>query len=132
MEGDWKKLKIVSMEKARVAPQRLSYPPTIGVEAKEYFSKSRNRYGFASNVFGDITEARKFVETLYEAGAVKVVVTGIYNEPWRIRQEGDIYADTLLVTIRPANQEKIIEIIKSKQPDELDWVGQNTLRLWWD
>ncbi len=122
----YKPIEMISMEKARKLGD--DHSPDIGVEAREYLNKNKNRYGpFATNYF-DKEQAKKFIEALYSAGAKKVIVTRILAEKERIRDEGDVYADTLCV-INPT-KDALIEVAKMR-PEEIEKQGDH-IRLWWD
>jgi len=63
--------------------------------AKDWILRNNNPYCFASNYWGEKTQLLEFVEQLLTLGAT-VEVGDIYNEPWRIKEEGGEYAETLL------------------------------------
>ena len=70
-------------------------------EALAWLESNPNPYALAGNRFTSTEDALIFVERLYEYGAVEVLVTGIYDEDWRIEAEGGPYADTLIVRLPP-------------------------------
>jgi hypothetical protein len=98
-----------------------------GVEASEYFAKTKNDSPFASNRFSD-KEAKAAAQQLVDAGG-KVFVSGIMAEPDRIESEGDVYADTFIVTGRG---KKLSIAFTKLRPDEFDEVAPDVYRLWWD
>ena len=78
-------------------------------------------------------DAVAYIKDLLVHGASRAVVTGLHNERWRIEEEGDIYADTLLVEVDPKNADKFEKWVEMspQRPDEFDKDG-NFYRLWWD
>jgi hypothetical protein len=106
------------------------------MEALKWLTENKNKSAFASNCFGNTKSAIDFVKKLYKAGAAKVEVDGLFDEDWRIKEEGGPYADVLLVHL-PKNKSKRLELVPvvySFRPDELDgdWNGSDPIRLWWD
>jgi hypothetical protein len=107
-------------------------------EALAWLESNPNPYALAGNRFYSTKDAIAFVNMLYEAGAVEVLVTNIYDEDWRIQAEGGPYADTLIVRL-PQDTEKrkkLFEIsndeaVREGFSPERD-IGQETLMLWWD
>ena len=107
-------------------------------EALAWLASNPNPYALAGNRFYSTEDAIAFVEMLYEAGAVEVLVTNIYDEDWRIEAEGGPYADTLILRL-PQDSEKrkrLFEIsndeaVREGFSPERD-TGQETLLLWWD
>ncbi|NJN95587.1 MAG: hypothetical protein HC875_16490 [Anaerolineales bacterium] len=78
------------------------------------------------------------MEQLYQVGAVKVYVAGLYEEEWRIAQNGGPYADTLIVDL-PADSQKRRDLFRiSNEESEKEGFepetdgGQNELWFWWD
>ena len=80
-------------------------------EALEWLKNNNNPSALASDRFGENENAVQFVETLYELGALKVSVIGIFDEPERIEDEGGPYATHLIVDL-PDDIEKRNKIIK--------------------
>ena len=74
-------------------------------EALAWLESNPNPYALAGNRFHSTEDAIAFVEMLYEAGAVEVLVTNIYDEDWRIEAEGGPYADSLIIHL-PQDSEK--------------------------
>jgi hypothetical protein len=107
-------------------------------EAKAWLESNSNPYAFAGNRFASTQEALSFVELLYEHGAVEVLVTGIYDEDWRIESEGGPYADTLIIRLPsdPRIRDGLFELANEEMsqegfdPENDD--GQEELWLWWD
>lgn len=119
-----------------VSIQNLDPEPRF--EARAWLESNPNPYAFAGNRFASTEEALAFVNTLYEAGALKVYVTGIYDEKWRIDAEGGPYADTLIVRL-PSDTEsrKILFEISNEEAVSEGFLpekdtGQEELLLWWD
>lgn len=112
------------------------------LEARQWLTQNNNPYPFAGNRFGPAAQALRFVEQLYDAGAVKVQVASVYAEDWRIAQEGGPYADMLVVTLPTdaAQRHALFQMYKAELEQELGpeaaaqaWdAGQPTLRFWWD
>lgn len=107
-------------------------------EARAWLRSNPILYAFAGNRFDSTAEALVFVGRLYDAGALEVWVTNIYDEAWRIEAEGGPYADTLIVRL-PEDQgarQSLFEIanreaqLEGFAPD-VDQ-GQDLLLLWWD
>lgn len=103
-----------------------------------WLESNHNPYAFASNHFGKKENALKFIRNLYKQGCIKVYVTGIYDEDWRIKEEGGPYADTLVVILPDDKQKrKTIFTIHAKEAisegfsPEKD-TGQKELLFWWD
>ena len=114
------------------------------LEAVNWLTNNKNISPLASNFFGDKKSALNFVKALYKAGAKSVQIGNLYDEDWRIKKEGDAYADALLITF-PKNLVKRINIlgaIMKCHPDEImdtnkasnavDWATVTTVSLWWD
>lgn len=107
-------------------------------EAKTWLEANPHPYALAGNRFASTKEAIAFVELLYEHGAVEVLVTGIYDEDWRIESEGGPYADTLIIRLPsdPSLREGIFDLVNEEARKEgfvaeRD-IGQEELLLWWD
>jgi len=107
-------------------------------EARAWLKTNQNKYALASNRFGDVKNARAFVERLYKLGATRVEVSNVYSEPERIAEEGGPYADTLVVTL-PTNKvvrKKLFALcsVESKKETGEPCVdnGEDTLTFWWD
>ncbi|WP_312471348.1 hypothetical protein [Neobacillus sp.] len=79
-------------------------------EALEWLKSNNNPSALASDRFGETANSIKFVEKLYELGALKVNVIDILDEPERIEDEGGPYATSLIVDL-PQDQEKRNRII---------------------
>jgi hypothetical protein len=112
--------------------------PGLRIEAVAWLTSNENPYSFASNRFSSTDEAILFVEKLYARGAVQVLVTGIYDEAWRIEAEGGPYADTLII-ILPEEKGARLDLFEIANDEakregfasEKD-TGQEELMLWWD
>ena len=105
------------------------------VEAREWFKGKLSIYPFASNHFCGTRGqgAQRHIKALYAAGALKVEVGEIQEEPWRIEEDGGPYAATLYITLPmdAAARLAVETVAKSEKPDEYDVTG-NELRVWWD
>jgi hypothetical protein len=95
-------------------------------------------YALAGSRFASTEEAIAFVALLYEHGAVEVLVTGIYDEDWRIESEGGPYADTPIIRLPsdPSLREGLFDLANEEARKE-GFVterdtGQEELLLWWD
>lgn len=115
------------MEEAR----KLNKPfiTDVGVEASEYFSKTKNESAFASNRFGATKTAAKWAEKIKELGCEKLLVTGLFAEADRQKSEGDVYADTFFI-FKPS--EACMEYLKKCRKDEFDEEAPGIFRIWWD
>jgi hypothetical protein len=110
-------------------------------EALQWLKNNKNSHAFAGNRFGETKNAIEFVEKLYKAGAEEVRVTGIFDEPERIEEEGGAYADTLIVKL-PDEKNKRLEIFKIyryelnnydfNSGEDIDDEGQELIEFWWD
>lgn len=108
-------------------------------EARAWIANNPNAIGapFAGNRFMR-QEALAFVDNLYALGAVRVDVTNIFSETWRIEQEGGPYADTLIVRLPDAaTQRAAIFAVAAREASQEGLErpvdsGQDELTLWWD
>ncbi len=112
-------------------------------EAIEWLTNNKNISALATNRFGETSNAIKFVEELYEAGAVSVKVIDIYDEPERIAAEGGAYASAVIVELpeQIEKREKIkaiyIKEIQTYQMNEGDEESveneyEGVISFWWD
>lgn len=92
-------------------------------EAKEWLKENRNKYALAGNRFAGTKDAIKFVDKLYELGAVKVVISkdSIYDEKERVKKEGGPYADAIVVTL--PNSKFLIQSMVLKKRSLLSEMG---------
>jgi hypothetical protein len=104
----------------------------IYFDALKWLRTNPNKHPFASNRFATKAAAIQAVKKIYAAGANAVSVAQIYDEPWRIEEEGGPYAATLIVTVKPQYQEGVKRVILSLAPNEFNRVGPETFRVWWD
>jgi len=95
-------------------------------------------------VFGRTANAIKAVRRLYAAGAKRVEVDVMYDEPWRIEEEGGPYADGIDVTFPKEKSKEILRVIRSLRPSgwheddydsyereiEADLAPSQTIHLW--
>jgi hypothetical protein len=93
---------------------------------------------FASNRFHGTENAIRFVEGLYAAGAVRVIVNqdNVVDEGG-----GDLYADALVVLLPqdPAARSRVVTICKQESDREegevssdAEWQTGDCVFLWWD
>jgi hypothetical protein len=111
-------------------------------EAKEWLKENKNKYALAGNRFAGTEDAIKFVEKLYELGAVKVVISkdSIYDEKERVEKESGPYADAIVVTLPNSESERaaLFNVFKNEansQGMEFDPstdVRNNKAFIWWD
>ncbi|TGE86017.1 hypothetical protein C7Y70_00525 [Pseudoalteromonas sp. KS88] len=111
-------------------------------EAKEWLKENRNKYALAGNRFAGTKDAIKFVDKLYELGAVKVVISkdSIYDEKERVKKEGGPYADAIVVTLPNSESERValFKVFKNEansQGMEFDPstdVRNGKVFVWWD
>src|SRR4051794_3459712 len=89
-------------------------------EALEWLKTNKNPSALASDRFGEIANASKFVESLYELGALKVNVIGILDEPERIEEEGGPYATALIIELPKDNEkrDKLIKFYKKEMEEQ--------------
>ena len=89
-------------------------------EALEWLKNNNNPSALATDRFGETIHAIKFVEKLYELGAIKVSVIGILDEPERVEEEGGAYASSLIVELPKdaENHNKIMEFYKKEMEEQ--------------
>lgn len=99
-------------------------------EAKAWLSNNKNKQCFAGNEFESTEKALEFVNEIYSLGAVEIFISQILDEPWRIKEEGGPYADTLIIKLPTDSQQRkrIFDFIGSNIQDN----GQESITLWWD
>ena len=103
-----------------------------GIEARDWLTSNSHPYALASNRFETTIDALEFVEELYRAGALAVLVKDIRQEA-----EGG-YTDTLFVQLPDDKsvREKIFAITNLEARREgfspETETGQIELTLWWD
>ncbi|MGD9645913.1 MAG: hypothetical protein AB7U73_09380 [Pirellulales bacterium] len=105
-----------------------------GPEAASWLRASENESALASNRFYETTEALKFVEQLYRAGARRVIVP----RPAIVDDGVETYADSLVVSLPsdPARRQRVWELCVA----ELRGAGvrppatptEDDILLWWD
>lgn len=102
-------------------------------EAREWLKNTLETTPLAGNRFKDKEEARRFVEDLYFAGAVRVEVEDV-DEP----RPGYRYASTLTVIMPNLKElrDEIFTIYNEESEKETGRTesdsGQSTLTFWWD
>ena len=111
-----------------------------GPEALEWLRTAPNGDddALASNRFGGTENAIRFVESLYAAGAVNVIINqeNIVDEGG-----GELYADALVVLLpqTPAAYYRVVKICKQELDREqgavssdTEWENLEFVSLWWD
>jgi hypothetical protein len=106
-------------------------------EARAWLQASTNPSALATNRFGRTSEALKFVEQLYAAGASCVIVDHIETLP---HDNGERYADELIVVFpHDARRNDLYDLIENAGlPDTVDDQehvidqGRGSAKLWWD
>jgi hypothetical protein len=108
-------------------------------EARTWLMQNGSKHCFAGNRFYDRQEALDFVNRLYDLGALLVMVDNILDEPYRLREQGGPYADTLEVYLPPEAKGRndlrsVFEHELSElQGLDLDKYQQTDLLVfWWD
>ncbi len=105
-------------------------------EAREWIRNSGRAGPLASNRFEGKEDALAFVNALYEAGAVKVVVDAIMDDELEMA-EGGPYADALIVRM-PTDVRKRLRLMSIASTESLKRgepvadVGLETMYFWWD
>lgn len=106
-------------------------------EAREWLVSNGQPAALASNRFNSTRDALAFVDALYKAGAIKVVIYNINSDETEMVQGGP-YADALVVRLPddPGRRQRLFEIANPEFeregfPREVD-IGQEALYLWWD
>jgi hypothetical protein len=123
-------------------------PPTVELRWEDYkgpvalewlrTAPNGDDNAFASNRFQGTEEAIWFVETLYAAGAVRVIINqdNIVDEG-----RGDLYADALVLLLPqdPAAYSQVVKICKQESDREegsvssdAEWENLGCVFLWWD
>ena len=108
------------------------------LEARTWLKSNKNPSALATNRFNDTKTALEFVEQLYQAGAVEVIVDNILDEEQRIQEEGGPSADSLIVSLPTDVQKraKLFEIFNQESKHEgfenHEDDGQESVMLWWD
>lgn len=109
-------------------------------EAIQWVKKNKNSSCFASNYFYDNKQALIFFKGIYKSGATLIEITNIYDEDWRITEEGGPYADRITIYL-PKSAKKSLDIllylIKIRNNngigDDLYFNRKNnTISIWWD
>jgi hypothetical protein len=108
-------------------------------EARTWLMQNGSDHCFAGNRFYDRQEALDFVNRLYALGALLVMVDNILDEPYRLREQGGPYADTLEVYLPPEAKARadLREVFEHELSDlqglDLDKYQQPDLLIfWWD
>jgi hypothetical protein len=111
-----------------------------GPEALAWLKSNKNESALASNRFMETENAVKFVEALYAAGAVKVIVPtdAIISDEDIVLDEGGPYADALVVTLpdEPGARRAVLRICRAELRregfDSSDVAEAEQVYLWWD
>jgi hypothetical protein len=108
-------------------------------EAREWLTQNPNPHAFAGNRFVDSREALIFVNLLYQLDAMNVWIDNIYDEAYRIEEQGGPYADTFIVELPQdsAARAKLYELheheLSDRQGLDLDpYIEEDALIFWWD
>ena len=115
-------------------------------EALSWLLSNKNETALATNRFGGTANAIKAVRRPYAAGATRVEVDVMYDELWRIEEEGGPYADAIDVTFTKEKSKEILQVIRSLRPSgwheadynsyereiEGDPAPSQTIHLWWE
>jgi hypothetical protein len=107
-------------------------------EAVAWLASNPNPHPFASNRFASAGDALSLVETLYDSGAVEVLITGVYEEDWRIEAEGGPYAATLILRlpVEAGARRRLFDLANEEAEQggfsRVRDTGQDELLLWWD
>jgi hypothetical protein len=112
-----------------------------GPEALRWLKDNRNESALASNRFGPTENAVRFVQSLYNAGALRVVVprANITDDEDTLKWEGGPYADAVVVELPKdsTRREKVWSIcareIRREGFDPEDGADdEGKVFLWWD
>ncbi|SRR5258708_2181738 len=109
-------------------------------EAKNWLKNNKNSSPLASNRFISKKDVLEFIENLYSQGALKVLVTNILAEDWRLQQEGGEYSNSLLIILpKPEEADKrrsLFEIFNQENKREgfanIKDNNEISIELWWD
>ncbi len=107
---------------------------TKGPEARVWLKKNEGESALASNRFGETANALKFVDKLYDAGAVNVIVP----EACITADEVEVYADGLLVTLptEPEKRDRVWQLCREELTREGEDASgdpdEDMVFLWWD
>ena len=134
--GSWSPLAWLTMAPATNADERHLAMLDQQPEAREWIRTNGREGPLASNRFEGKEDGLAFVNALYEAGAVKVVVDSIIDDKIEM-DEGGPYADALIVRLPAdaASRKRLLSIVDSeakKQGEPVADVGLQTLYFWWD
>jgi hypothetical protein len=113
---------------------RLPAEAAEGPEALAWLRKNDNESALASNRFLETSNAIRFVQELYRAGAERVVVPAD-----SITDDGvEVYADALVVTLPsdPQKRQRVWKLcareIERSGEDPGDGTEEKHVFLWWD
>lgn len=104
-------------------------------EARHWLLTNRNTSAFATNKFQGTANAIAFVDRLYAAGAIDVLIDNILDE--HAAQEGGAYADTLIIHFAAdtPSHERLLTICEHAIEGEADGRVDDAageIRIWWD
>lgn len=102
----------------------------VSIPYKDFFKGNKNRHPFVW--FNNAKDALTFMGKLEKLGATDIVITNVYDEEWRIKEEGGAYADAVNFKVPEGKKDEILKFVKSEKPDELDEVSPGVWRAWWD
>lgn len=139
--GAFRRLTAEAAEAAQPSPEeqraallkRASMVQPRDPEARAWLKKNRGEAPLAANRF-DAGEARAFIESLYAAGAKRVVIA---SESIR-RDEDPPYADAVRVVLPQAADQRaaLFALVNAEAVEEgfdpASETGQKVLYLWWD
>jgi hypothetical protein len=112
-----------------------------GPEALSWLKDNRNESALASNRFGPTENALRFVQGLYNAGALRVVVprANITDDEDTLKIDGGPYSDAIVVELPKdsARREKVWAMcareIRREGFDPADGADdEGKVYLWWD
>lgn len=110
------------------------------LEACRWLKSNQSEHAFAGNRFNSNEAALRFIENLYQKGALSVIIDNIFRERWRIKEYGGPYADTLIVVMPEDHiqKEQLIQISQAEynqSPAGFERIiddEHNIIIFWWD
>jgi len=116
--------------------------PVNAVEAKEWLAANQSESGFATNRFGPTAAARDFVDQLYGAGAIRVMIPNdsIRADRKEIEEMRGPYADALFFELPESDSEELFRLYEAEAEYEgyegmrasESIIDERFLYLWWD
>jgi hypothetical protein len=111
-------------------------------EARKWLADNQSASGFATNRFQETENAREFVQSLYDAGAISVRIPfdAVRSDPKEIEEMGGPYADALFFELPDSGRESIYRIFEAEAEGEgyegmlasESLIDGKFLYLWWD